>query len=42
MFVEGNRFHMERKVGEQGKYICDTNTNIAWRIDNVILRERLC
>jgi len=29
MFVEGNRFHMERKVGERGKYICDTNTNIA-------------
>jgi hypothetical protein len=40
-FLEANRFHVEMKVGERGKYTRDPNTNIAWRNYNVIERERL-
>jgi len=29
IFVEGNRFHVNLKVGEKGNYFRDAKTNIA-------------
>jgi hypothetical protein len=37
IFVEGNKLHVELKVGERGKHIRDANTNIARRNDNIIM-----
>ena len=41
IFVEGNRFHVDLKVGERGKYIRDDNINNARRNENVVMRVRL-